>query len=241
MNVLMLAAQNAQTGMQEEAELPICLTEVDGKPLLELLTEAVQSLKPTKIIFAFMKQDIAHWGLDYIVEQLAPGSGIISVEKPTAGAACTALLGTSYIDNDEELLIISANELVRINLEAPIESFRKSKSSAGVLSFRSVHPRYAYVKLSEEGTVIEASEKRVISRNALTGIFWFEKGSQFIYAAKEVIRKNATFNSVFYISSTLNEIILNNCKINIYNIEKDQYLPLKTERQKELAEIMSMN
>lgn len=236
MNVLILAAQSSRQDIQEEPPLPVCLTEIDGKPLLELLTEAVEPLEPEKIIFAFMKHDIAHWGLDYIVEQLAPGSAIISVEKQTAGAACTALLGAPYINNDAELLILSANELVRQDLAAVIHQFRGDGSDAGVMSFRSVHPRYAYVRLDANGNVVEASEKRPISRNAIPGIFWFRKGKKFIEAAQNTLRKDAKVRNAFYISSTLNELILEHACIDHFPIENELYVPLKTEKQLDMFE-----
>lgn len=237
MNVLILAAQNSLQGIQEEPTLPVCLTEIDGKPLLELLTGAVKPLAPAKTIFAFMKHDIDHWGLDYIVEQLAPGSAIISVEKPTAGAACTALLGAPHIDNDEELLILSANELVRQDMAAVISDFQARGADAGVMSFSSIHPRYAYVRLDADGNVVEASEKRPISRNAIPGIFWFRKGRDFIAAAKNILRKDAKVRNTFYISSTLNELILENAIITVFPIRTDIYIPLKTEKQMDKYEI----
>lgn len=242
MNVLILAAQNAQTLRAENPEdlsLPFCLTEIDGKPLLELLAEAVTPLAPDRIVFAFMKHDARHWGLDCIVEQLTPGAAIISVEKPTAGATCTALLGAPYIDNDDELLILSANELVRQDLTAVVEDFRQRGLDAGVLCFKSVHPRYAYVRLDTDGAVVEASEKKPISRNAIPGVFWFAKGSDFVTAAKDAIRKDARVRNAFFISATLNERILHHAKIGVFPIENDQYIPLKTEKQLDQFETRS--
>lgn len=236
MNVLILAAHHSRADLQEEPTLPVCLTEVEGKPLLELLTEAVEPLTPQRLIFAFMKHDIVHWGLDYIIEQLAPGSAIISVEKPTAGAACTALLGVPFMNNDEELLILSANELVQQDMAEVVASFRQQKFDAGVLSFKSVHPRYAYVRLDTDGNVIEASEKRPISRNAIPGIFWFAKGSHFVNAAMQIIRKDAKVRNTFFISSTLNELILNHAKIGVMPLENEKYIPLKTEKQQDMFE-----
>lgn len=231
MNVLILAAQSNQTIPPEEPLLPFCLTEIDGKPLLELLVEAATPLHPSRMIFAFMKHDIAHWGLDYVVEQLAPSAAIISVEKLTAGAACTALLGAPYINNEDELLILSANELVRQDLSVVVSQYRERGLDAGVLCFNSVHPRYAYVRLDQEDFVVEAAEKKPISRNAIPGIFWFSKGSLFVNAAQESIRKDAKVHSTFFISSTLNELILQHAKVGIFNLNTYQYAPLKTEKQ----------
>lgn len=239
MNVLILAAQNSPREAREE-DLPVCLAEMDGKPLLELLAEAIIPLNPEKIIFAFMRHDIARWGLDCIVEQLAPGAIIISVENPTAGAACTALLAAPYIDNDEELLIMSANELIRQDLCGVVKSFREQHLDAGVLCFRSVHPRYAYVRISKDGNVSEAAEKRAISSNAIPGLFWFARGGRFVRGVKNVIRKGAHVQGRYFISSTLNECVLENARIRAIPMEKTKYIPLKTDRQQEIFENMRM-
>ena len=73
-------------------------------------------------------------------------------------------------------------------------------STAGVLTFNSVHPRWSYVKVDNNNFVIESAEKKPISRSAIAGFFYFKKGSIFVQYAKEVIKKEIQINEKFYIS-----------------------------------------
>ncbi|WP_197703917.1 hypothetical protein [Cohaesibacter sp. ES.047] len=82
---------------------------------------------------------------------LEPKSVVVKIENPTSGAACTALLAAGFIDNDKELLIINANELIDVNFADIVGGFRERSLAAGVLTFKSVHPRYSYVKLDDSG------------------------------------------------------------------------------------------
>ena len=54
--------------------------------------------------------------------------------------------------------------------------------------------------------------------------------------AKDVIRKDNSVNGAFYISQTLNEMILRQKKVAMYKISNDKFHPLKTEMQ--LAQYM---
>jgi dTDP-glucose pyrophosphorylase len=99
------------------------------------------------------------------------------------------------------------------------------------VSFTSVHPRYSFAKLDESGTVVEVSEKRPISKNALASFYYFRHGRDFVACAMNVIRKDNPVEGTFYISQTLNEMILQQKKIGLYQVENDKFHPLKTEIQ----------
>ena len=68
------------------------------------------------------------------------------------------------------------------------------------------------------------SEKRPISNMASTGCCYFKKGADFINACFAVIEKDAHTQGNFYISSTFNEMILDQKKIGIYEIPKKDYV-----------------
>jgi dTDP-glucose pyrophosphorylase len=99
-----------------------------------------------------------------------------------------------------------------------------------------LHPRYSFVRLDSEGRVIEAAEKNPISPHAIAGVYWFRSGSLFVSAAKDMIRKDARVNDKFFISPSLNELVLQHKKINAYRIEPAQYRPLKTQSQRQAFE-----
>lgn len=230
MNILILAAGHSDFDVHD-GSYPLCLTEFDGVPLIERLIIACGKVTNTKFCVALREQDIRRYHLDNIIEILAPGAKILRIKEDTRGAACTALLAVGAIGNDEDLLILNGNEILDEDFLTIITNFRSRKLDAGTVTFTSIHPRYSYVRLNSESMVIEAAEKNPISRNATVGFYWFARGKDFVRAAQNMIRKNATVNDLFYISPVLNELVLEQACIGIYNVETSQYHPLKTERQ----------
>ena len=104
-----------------------------------------------------------------------------------------------------------------------LKSFEKNKLDAGVVCFETVHPRWSYVRMDNAGNVVEASEKRPISKNAIAGIYYFNKGKHFVEAAMRSISKDANFNGLYYVSLALNEMVLANQKIGIHTIPAYEY------------------
>lgn len=233
-NVLVLAA-GAEQSLENDG-FPICLTELDSVPLIQKIITECNRIDASRLVVCFSKSECEKYHLDNIVRLLKEDHKVVKVPSPTEGAACTALLCVGDIDNDSELLIINGNELIDINFNEVIQEFRSKEISAGVLVFRSVHPRYSYVRLNELGQVIEASEKNPISNYATTGFYWFKKGRYFVEAAKSSIRKDARVNDKFFICPTFNQLILEDHKIGIHEISDKNYFPLKDLKQMQTLE-----
>ncbi|MET3119265.1 NDP-sugar pyrophosphorylase family protein [Undibacterium sp. GrIS 1.8] len=229
-NILILAAGHTPFDSQD-GSYPLCLTEFDGVPLIEKLIQSCSTIQDPNFVIALREQDIRRYHLDNIIELLLPNAKIIRVPENTSGAACTALLATTYIDNDDELLILNGNEILDIDFPNVLNDFHTRKLDAGVVTFPSVHPRYSYVRLDSTGLVVEAAEKNPISRLATVGFYWFVRGKDFIRSVQMMIRKDASVNSLFYICPALNELVLEQARIGNFAIEANQYHPLKTERQ----------
>jgi len=187
-------------------------------------------------------EDIKRFRVQEIIAQIVPNAVIIPIHSQTKGAMCTALLGTEHIDNEEELLLLAIDDFIDDDVKKFIDYFRRNQCEAGVVSFTSVHPRYSFAKLDEAGTVVEVSEKRPISKNALVSFYYFRNGQNFVSCAMNVIRKDNPIENAFYISQTLNEMILLQKKIGLYKMENDKFHPLKTDVQlaQYLAEIKDL-
>lgn len=230
-NILILAAGRVKTEASAEAAYPACLTEVNGVSVLEKIIGHLSDVPNPNYIFALHAQDISEFHLDNVAKLLAPGAQISIVPENTMGSACTALLAACEQNPDQPLLIVSANELVEQKFGKVLQEFSDRGLDAGTLVFRSVHPRYSYVRLNEGGSVTEAAQQNPISQIATTGVFWFAKTSDFIEGAKSAIRKNASTNGRFYLAPVFNELILQHKSIGVHEIDKASYIPLKTGHQ----------
>lgn len=237
MNILFLMGGNSD---KNKEDYPLYLTEVKGKTILEKQIESAEALHPESIIFCMKETEIKQYSTDSVISQLVPNAKIIPITGMTMGAICTALLASEYIDTDEELLIMAIDDFMDASGLAIIDEFRNNHADAGVVCFNSIHPRYSFVKVNADSEPTQFSEKTPISRHALISFYYFKCGSDFIACAKDVIRKDRLINGNFYISQSLNEMILRQKHIMVKEIESAQFHPLKTEHQ--LAEyIMEYN
>jgi NDP-sugar pyrophosphorylase family protein len=228
-NILILAAGRSG-GDPTEGSYPLCLTEIGGVPMIERKIETCRSVKDSRLIVALAEQDMRRFSLGEAIALLAPDAHIAPTRE-TRGAACTALLTSGRIDNDEELLILNGDEFLEVDFDEVLEGFRARELDAGVIVFNSVHPRYSFVQLDADGYVVQATEKRPISKNATAGFYWFARGRDFVAAAQNMIRKDATVNDRFYICPSLNQLVLKQARIGVHPIAAERFHPLKTEQQ----------
>lgn len=228
-NILILAAGPA-VFEANDGGYPLCLTEQNGAPLLEHIVFNTRNITDAQYAYAFAASDVNRFHMDQVANLITPGAEVIEIPANTQGAVCTAMLAASRLDMHAELLLISANELVDCDLAKVLDCFRAKQFDGGTITFRSVHPRYSYVRLNEEALVTEAAQQNPISHHATAGIFWFARTHDFLEAAKNLIRKNASTAGKFYIAPAYNELILKQMKIGVYEIPNKDYHPLKTER-----------
>ncbi|WP_058088118.1 glycosyltransferase family 2 protein [Aquabacterium parvum] len=210
---------------------PAFMAEVKGAPLIQRIVESCAGLQPDWIGIACQSKEIDNYQIWELPRLLHPKASFLATNSITHGAACTALLASEHIDNEDELLILGVNEYIDADFTTIIQRFRDRRLDGGVLTFPSIHPRYSYVKTSADGLVQQAAEKRPISNTAAATFFWYRRGSDFVMAAKDVIRKNDHVNDLYYISPTINQMLLRQKRIGIEALENGQYHPFKTTRQ----------
>ncbi len=231
-NVLVLGAGGKSAGSAGDT-FPAFMAEVKGAPLIQRLVESCAGLDPAWIGIACQGSDIDTFRIAELPGLLHPKACFVSTKGDTLGAACTALLAAERIDNDQELLVLGVNEYIETDFKPIVDGFRRRQLDSGVLTFTSIHPRYSYVKTGPDGLVQQAAEKRPISNTAAATFFWYRKGSDFVSAAKDVIRKHDHVNGLYYISPTINQLLLRQKRVGIETIKGGRYHPLKTTRQLE--------
>lgn len=230
MNILILAAGDNYID-PDDKNYPLCLSEVNGVPLIQRVTDQL-SFNDGVVVYLFQDKYIKRYHLDDIIKLISDKNfSVFPVPDNTAGAACTALLGTVSLPQSEPLLIVSGNQLVDVDIKIFVDEMNNNNYDAGTIIFDSIHPRYSYVMLNDEGLVTEASEKKPISKNATAGTYWFRQTSDFTNAVMNMIRKDAKVDGRFYICPSFNELILKGLRVGVIKISPEQYHPLKTIRQ----------
>jgi dTDP-glucose pyrophosphorylase len=196
--------------------------------MVQIVCENLAGLGASRIIFVVRKEDIDGFALADVLRLLAPGCEMIVSERPTGGAACSALMAIKYINNDDPLVIANGDQFLDIEVADFLADARRRKLDGSMITFRSIHPKWSFAKLDDEGFVMETAEKRPISTHATAGIYYFARGRDFVEAAQAMIRKDARVMDQFFICPSYNELVLQGKKIGIYEIDKQAMLPLST-------------
>lgn len=206
----------------KESYFPKPLIEIQGKTILEIVMDNFNSISGGQMIYVFSQKDCNEFHLDSSVRILDQKSKVLSLKNQTAGALCTAMITIEYIDNEAPLIIANSDQVIDVDYNKVIDYFKNEQADAGVITFPNIHPRWSYVRL-EDNCVIEVAEKRPLSNRAVAGFYYYKHGSEFIEAAKRVILKQNCIDGKYYISSSLNEMVLMGKKVMQYEIGQEQY------------------
>ena len=228
MNVLIPIAGKDEQFQRHGFAFTKPLVEIDGRSLIEHAWECLRPLEPRRFLFIIRKDDQLRFNLGDMLTLLEPNAQIVCAEEQTAGAACTALLAIEHLLNDEELVIANGDQVFTTSVREAVDDFRERNLDAGTIVIDSVHPRWSFVKLGADDLVVEAAEKRPLSRLATAGFYYFRRGRDFVTAAQSMIRKGASVNGAYFVCPTFNELILTGARIGTFQIPRDRYISLAT-------------
>ncbi len=229
-NILIPLAGKNTFDVSNNNAFPKLLTDVDGKLLVERSAQPFISLPYVKkIVVAVPKTQIADYKLDKVLTLLDDSIELCPINEQTKGAVCSALLAIEHLDLEQPLIVSSFEQVLDIDLSMFVDEFIRRDVDAGVLTFEAIHPKWSYVKIDKDGFVSQAAEKLPISKNAIAGFYYFKNAQLFVDAAKNMIRNDVTHGNLFYISHTLNEIILNEGKVLAFPIEQSNYFHINDE------------
>ncbi len=230
LNVLIPMAGKDVFNVSDSNGSPRLLTDVDGKLLIEHSSKPFVSLScDKKIIVAISKEQIEAYELDKVFALIDSSIELSPINGHTKGAVCSALLAVDHLELDQPLIVSSFEQVIDVDLSIYIDKFKKQDADAGVLTFEAIHPKWSYVRLDEAGLVSQAAEKSPISKNAIAGLYYFKRAQMFIDAAKNMIRNDAVHNGLYYLSHTLNEVILKEGKVVALPINVSQYCHIHDE------------
>lgn len=222
-NILIPLAGSNQFFNELEYPYPKPLIEINNKTMIEHVIENFNTIKEEKqFIFIVNSEECTKYHLDNALNLLTDNKcKIIKIDNQTKGATCSAMMAIEHINNDKKLIIANADQLFDDNLGSIISKFKDV--DAGVITFNSIHPRWSYARIDENNHIVETAEKRPLSKNAIAGLFYFKRGKDFISSSMSMIQKDASVNNLYYISPTLNEMVLQNKKMTIYKIDNNKY------------------
>jgi dTDP-glucose pyrophosphorylase len=218
LNVIIPMAGVGSRFMEAGYTFPKPLIEVDNKPMIQMVVDNLNI--DANFTFIVQKDHYNKFALKYLLNIIASNCNIIQVNDVTEGAACTVLLAKDLINTDNPLLIANSDQLIEWDSQDFYYCCENSKLDGTIITFESVHPKWSFVRTDDHGYVTDVAEKKPISNMATVGIYYWNKGKDFVKYAEQMIAKNIRVNNEFYVCPVFNEAILDNKKFKTYNIEK---------------------
>lgn len=205
MNVLIPMAGLGSRFAKAGYVFPKPLIEVNGKPMIQLVIENLNI--EANYVFIVLQKEYEKYNLQQLLNLIVPNCTIVTVDTITEGAACTTLLAKEYINNDSPLLIANADQYIVWDSNKYMYAFNADNIDGGILTFKSIHPKWSFVEIDSNNFVLRVAEKNPISNNATVGIYYWKHGLDYIKYAEQMINKNIRVNNEFYICPVFNEAI----------------------------------
>jgi len=214
----------------QEFAFPKPLIDINNKPIIEYVINNLSEIADVNGYIFILKQELStKFNLDSTIKLLTNNPDIILLKNPTKGSVCSVLMAIDIIPLDEEIIIVNSDQLFFTDLNLAITSFRSQNATAGVITFESVHPRWSFVQLENDSNVVlQAAEKKAISKNAIAGFYYFKSFSDFLSASFKSITNQDTYNDQIYISAVVNQLILMHKKVINYKINNSEYITFYT-------------
>lgn len=196
-----------------EFDRPKPFIEVNGK---EMYLRAAHNCGGDRFIFVVQKENSVKFGMQEKVFSEFGSSVIIELDGVTSGPAVSALKALEWIDNDSELLIINSDQELLWDFDDFINKARLSDGCVVVVPREG--NRWSFAR-EEDGIVTVIAEKNQISNNALCGIHYFKKGSDFVKYSRRMLEDDNKINNEFYVSNVYNYAIEDGKVITTYQAD----------------------
>ncbi len=144
---------------------------------------------------------------------------VLTVPSLTEGAACTTLVASLLIDNDNPLFIINCDQF--LNHWNPTEFYRNALLYDGsIVTIETNRTDFSYARLYfNSNFVSQTAEKKVISTHGTVGYYFWTRGHQYVSCAKEMIAARRKHNNEYYVCPVYNEGIGRAMNFTIYPVE----------------------
>jgi len=214
--------------------IPKPLVEVAGKPMLFWALNSLRSITYEKIIFVALKQHEQEFSIrEKLNEYLHTTFELVLIDHVTEGQLCTVLAAREFFKNDDELLIVASDSLVKSKIGEDIAT--RDSDIKGIISVIDLPgDRWSFAKVNEEGNVTEVAEKVRISNHASTGLYYFSRAGEFLNASDIIIKNNQKTRGEYYVIPVYQKLIEKNERVAI-SIAEEMW-DMGTPEAKELFE-----
>ncbi len=195
---------------------------VFGKPMIQWVIDnmkvhpeiyggiTVASRWALKFHFIVQQAHLDAYNFDALCKSCDIEYTITPITSVTEGAACSVLLAKEHINNGEPLVIVNSDQFLEWDQNEFYRALCNAEYDGCISVFEqnnSEDIKWSYSMTDSKGVVTEVAEKKYISNWATTGIYGWNRGSDYVRYAEKMIAKNIRVNGEFYVCPVYNEAI----------------------------------
>lgn len=221
LNIVIPMAGAGSRFSKEGYKDPKPLIQIGGVPMIRMVINNLRPSQSHRFIFICQQKHIEEYSLFEKLSFWAPGCQVLGLNGLTEGAACTVLAASEFINKDEPLMIANSDQYIDIDINEYLKRINVEGLDGLIMTMEASDPKWSFVGLDSQNQVTHVVEKEVISNEATVGIYNFKRGSDFVLAANEMIRKKLRVNNEYYVAPAYNELIQEGHRIGVFNVGKE--------------------
>ena len=183
--------------------------DVNGKPMIHRVIKnlGMEFDKEYMFILICLQEDFDKYDFTEFEKVIGHNSyDVVILDDVTEGAAQTILQAKDLINDDTPLMTMNSDQLVDWDVE---RLFEMCEQFDGVIPcFYGEGNAWSYARTLDNGYVQEVAEKKVISKYATAGYYYWRKGCDFVKYAEQMIEDNSRSNGEFYVAPVYNWAVL---------------------------------
>tara|TARA_Y100001968_G_scaffold179159_1_gene163978 strand:+ start:2692 stop:4227 length:1536 start_codon:yes stop_codon:yes gene_type:complete len=222
--VIIPIAHNNHYFPKKDFYFPKPLVEVAGHPMIvQVVKDRERRLNIDKLIFVLPRSLENEFSLASILKlNTKVPTSIVLRDENNSGGLCSSLMAIDELDQSNPVIVMNMDEILNINLQTIVDKFIEKRASAGLISFSSTHPRWCYA-ITDNQFVKSCTEKKVVSKEALAGFYFFKNKEIFVQSASQAMLDDDQCDGKYYLSAAINQIILRGDKVLHEEIQSNNY------------------
>ncbi|MGI4852224.1 MAG: sugar phosphate nucleotidyltransferase [Janthinobacterium lividum] len=182
--------------------LPKPLIQVAGKAMYRHAVDCLPLELASKLVFILRQSDFVE-DLKNDIETFYQGPykcEVLTLDHDTRGQAETVLKSADLLDLNVPSLVHNCDTYISPNISW---QHMISQNTDGILVlFDSQEQRWSYAKLNDQNTkIIDVQEKKVISRHASSGTYYFKNTISLLDNIQKIIQQDYRENGEYYLST----------------------------------------
>jgi len=194
-NVVVPMAGKGSRFKEADYTAPKPFIQIDKEPLF---FHAIKNFLKEDCFFVFVvrETDLKHFPLINYLNKLDIQYKLILQNKDLNGPVETIFLSKKYLKNDKTFFV-DCDQYSEFNVKDFIKKVEENYCAGGLLTFESQSNIYSYVE-SNQYFITNIEEKKVISADACSGVYYWSDHKKYFYYADDIISDGEKYMSSVY-------------------------------------------